>query len=52
MFTMIQALGLPETLKREFVPFAVAIAGLPGVKTILPGEIEDIYPKPVKKGPA
>ncbi len=24
MFTLIQALGIPETLKREFIPFAAA----------------------------
>jgi hypothetical protein len=29
-----------------------AIAGMPAVKSILPSEISNIYPKPVKRSPA
>jgi hypothetical protein len=32
--------------------FVAALAKLPAVKSILPSEISDIYPKPVKRTPA
>jgi len=32
--------------------FVATLAALPAVKSILPSEIDDIYPKPVKRSPA
>jgi hypothetical protein len=32
--------------------FVATLAALPAVKSILPSEIDDIYPKPVRRSPA